>query len=373
MAAAPLTTRSLAGFVVAVALGLGAAHATAQPAAPAPDVATWADFRALYNAGDYPNAIPLAVEAIQLAPHRADYYLGLARALFWGEQYETAVFYYDVYLTHFGPGLPASTAAANRPDRVRQERESANQGRPNPAAPVAPPATQDEARTLLDARLVDGVIVNERGGGAWAIYQGLLRSGYARPDLPALRAQLAQALHLEATTLVPTDRAMMPALSEGQWQAQRQRLAFWMELDRLQQAAAPTTAAAGTPTPPNTAATPPTTDGRAAQVQALIALTEGQQQYLNMNWENAQTLFTQALTLDPALLPAHVGRLNALYRSSTALRDERSAALTAFQEALRRMNGDLDMALVYQAAYAAQDRDDAAAAQAVIQLLGLRR
>ena len=52
--------------------------------------------RELYNSEQYAQAIPYLVEAAQREPSRGDLYLALARSAHWANNFDLAVFYYDI-------------------------------------------------------------------------------------------------------------------------------------------------------------------------------------------------------------------------------------------------------------------------------------
>lgn len=356
-----------------VALALAVAGTSARVSAQVgPHVEDpWNEYRGLYNQRSYAEAIPYAIEAIQREPDNATYYLGLARGYFWLESYELATFYYDLYLEQFGPTLPTNTPANNRVDRVRAERDSSNQARTAPATPVAPPEAQQQARAMLLQRIEEGTILTTTGGGAWPVWQGLLRSGYARPDLLFLRRELAAALLAEAELFVPADRASLPSMAENQWTTQRQRLTHWQQ---LQGVAPPSrdgddSLEAGLQRLRNAA--PGSAEQRHARAAGMLALAEGQLQYLNMNWDRALVLFEEAIAFDRRLLPAHMGRLNAMYHHASTTGAARDAALEAFASALSDQEEDRQVLRIYRASFLAQDRRGPEATAILADLLGL--
>lgn len=351
--------RSLLGGAFVVVLGLGGAAA----AQVGPDVADpWSEARALYAAEDYANALPYAVEAVQREPDRAEVYLGIARILFWMERYDEAVFYYDIYLVDLADNLGPSVPARNRVDVVRQERDAANGARRDPSAAPSRSSGVEAARSGLVSRLDSGPVLTPTGGGSWSMYEGLLRSGYADPDLTDLRARLADALLAEAQGAVNGRVAAMPALPYDQWLTQRQRWVLWQQLT------GPAAPAQGTALPstidPAIAATLARPGG---DVAAQIALCDGQLAYLNMAYETALDAFTAAVTASPELLPAHLGRLNTLHRLGDAPASDIDAALNAFAAAVQ--DPDDGVVALYRAVFAADAGRSAEAVEAMIGLL----
>jgi hypothetical protein len=154
--------------------------------------------RELYNSEQYAQAIPYLVEAAQREPSRGDLYLALARSAHWANNFDLAVFYYDIYLGRFADRAELTAPPRDRKDKIAQERDSANKGRKNPSAPAKGPEAQETIRTALLAKLEDGVALTNSGGGAHALFQSLLRAGFARPEITDLRNKVRAALLEEA-------------------------------------------------------------------------------------------------------------------------------------------------------------------------------
>lgn len=311
-----------------------------------PDVAEpWEEARALYRDGDYEQAARFIIEAIQREPREPRYYLGLARTQNWLGAFDLAVFYYDIYLVDLVGELPDNLDRRDRIDAVRAERDSANAERDDPEAPLVLPAAQEAARAALEERLVQGLGMTATGGGAAAMYDTLLRTGYARPDLGALRERLGAALLAEVRNDIDSGRALLPVLSFPNWQLHERRLDRWqmLELDD---------AVAG------------------SRVGALLALVTGQQQYVNGNAIRALEQFDAALAADAHLLPAYTARLNACVQVGAGCRPDAARYLEEAYAAIDAADpvnvGFLD---VYAAALAARAGDDRAAAEALLELL----
>lgn len=316
-----LTLRALAcaALLATTSGALPTAHAQIGPLVEDP----WGIARELYAEERYNEAIPYVIEAIQREPTRAEYYLGLARMLFWLEDWDRAVFYYDLYLNELTPYLPADLPQRNRPELVREERDTANANRPDPSTAVAAPAQEERAYALLRERLETGTIVAIGGGGAWATFEGLLRSGYARPHLVELREDLAAALLDEAELFVNGRAAVMPALSWEQWETQRERFDIYEALTAsIARSHAEATGGSDAQVAPagadgdgtDPAVQIPTSspnDRAVSHIDAQRALCDGQMDFLNMNYERAAEAFDRALAADPWLIPAYLGALNA--------------------------------------------------------------
>lgn len=354
----------VAAFVVSAVIGSLPAPARAQ----APDsVDPWSDARAAYSAEDFDAAARFLVEAIHRDPENARYYLGLARAEYWRGDYDKAVYYYDLYLGSLAGFIAPDARAADRPDRVRSERNSANAERANAAAPVRPPEAAESAREALEARITEGPILATTGGGALALYDAMLRAGYAHPNLLQIRARLASALLAEATSIVDEDVATIPQLTLVQWRTQRDRFEAWK---RLVPAPAerpdtdiPPSALAGDIG--GTAITP------WERADAHVAFCEGQIQALNENPMQAAERFRLAIEQMPEHLPARMGRLNALYRLGNAASTVASE-LDAFESALRlQAPSRVGLAGVYRAAFAAQAGDVEGASARLAAIFGL--
>ncbi len=380
-------SRRLASVLVFVCLlPLGASASGQSP----PDAADpWEIAREHYRNEDFDRAIPFIAEAIQREPLNPLYYLGLARAEYWRGNHDAAVYYYDIYLVELVDRLPAELPRQNRVDRVHEERDSANSEREDPAAPVVPPVAQERARELFVERLDVGPILTDTGGGALSLFEGMLRSGYARPDIVGLRTQLADALLREADALLDDRRARMPSLALTAWDTQRQRYAEWLEFGGHPIVApapveAPTDAAPAPAGPEATTETVPTdvTAGEPVtaplpvtivdRVRARLATCEAQIQYLNLNHARAHDSFAQALSLDPDSLPAQMGRLNAMVQLGRGRTPEATEALQELAEGLvANRPTETQTVDIYRAAFAASAGEHARAAELLAGVLGI--
>lgn len=332
-----------------------------------PDVEEpWETARAYYSEGNYAEAQRYIVEAIQREPRNPMYYAGLARAR-WGQgDVDQAVYYYDVFLSELAGEVTADMPTSYRPSSIRGERDQANAEREDPDAPAEAPAHLLSAMDALNQRIEEGPILNSTGGGALAVYRGLLRSGYAHPRLIPLRERLSNAILAEANTVVSDHQASIPSLSLVQWETQRDRLSAWQDLAQPVQNNYSDIPAS---------ALDPSLSGRdqATRVDAHLQFAQAQIQYLNQNWGQASLSFANAVESLDDFVPARLGRLNSLLRAGNAA----SAAATEVDELealLQRVDlANVGIASVYRAAFASQRDDSIAAADALGALFGLQR
>lgn len=172
---------------------------------------------AAYNGGDYPAAQRWYTQAIQADPNQPAPYRNLARAYFWQDNYSAATAFYDHYLR-------LAPMDATDLDQVRAERKLAS-NRAGDNVWILPD-NQRLARQALDAELQNGKAYTDGGGGAWGLYETLVRTGYAQPDMAQIRATLARRLVDEFEGLLqPGGSDLVPQLSFEAWQVQSQRLA----------------------------------------------------------------------------------------------------------------------------------------------------
>ncbi len=207
-------------LLMLVVLTLFPAFALAQTAGQTPSerlhAAALQQGNTAYNQGDYEAAAEAYVTAIQQSPSRPEPYRNLARAYFWASRYSDAAAYYDHYLRLAPDGADAEQIKAER--RLAAERA-------RDAVYTLPPAQ----RAALDAfgrELDSGRAYTSGGGGAWALYETVLRTGYAEPALARLRRRLARRLLDEFDAhLVPDPDQLTPRLGLEGWQLQAERLA----------------------------------------------------------------------------------------------------------------------------------------------------
>lgn len=171
---------------------------------------------AAYNEGKYVEAQGLYVKAIQADPGAALGYRNLARAYFWTDQYAAAAHYYEHYLKL----APAESADL---EQVRGERKLAVSRAGEDVYRM--PENIRMARQALETELGSGKAFTPGGGGAWGLYETLLRTGYADPDLVQIRATLTRRLMDELDAkMLPAPQDILPIASFEDWQVQAQRL-----------------------------------------------------------------------------------------------------------------------------------------------------
>lgn len=236
-----------------------------------------------YNAGKFSEAVSSYVRAIQTAPASAERaYLNLARAYNQLKQYNHAQAYYTWYLEL----VPDDRKAAEELKRVEKQTKTKT------AAPITT-ETQNTALKQLEQAISDGVFLADGGSGALAIYDVLLRTGYAAPALLPLQTALAEGLVAEADRLAtPGPMQAAPTLDRSGWATLR---------TRLERAAGFVDVPVGTP-----------------RVHALFATANGWQEYLKGDYADAATQFERAIQHDPAVLAAQWGRALALSYSDTS-------------------------------------------------------
>lgn len=172
---------------------------------------------AAYNRGDYPGAQRAYIQAIQADPDQAVPYRNLARAYFWQDQYAAATAFYDDYLR-------LASLDATDLDQVKAERKLAATRAGDHVWTL--PDNQRLARAAFIAELQKGPAFAEGGGGAWGLYETLLRTGYCQPDLAQLKATLVRRLLDEFEAGLQTQgNDLVPQQSFESWSVQSQRLA----------------------------------------------------------------------------------------------------------------------------------------------------
>jgi len=171
---------------------------------------------AAYNSGDYPAALRWYVQAIQADPNQASTYRNLARTYFWQDQYAAATAFYDHYLR-------LAPADSTDLEQVKAERKLASTRAGEDIWTI--PDNQRLARQALDTELQNGKAFSEGGGGAWGLYETLVRTGYVQPDLAQLKSTLTRRLIDEFEgQLQPQGNDLVPQLNIEAWQIQSQRL-----------------------------------------------------------------------------------------------------------------------------------------------------
>lgn len=282
---------ALAGLLLTTALA-----ASAQD--PEPQVSAgemyWEQARELYGDREYTLAIPLIRQAIQADPGDARYYRGLARAAHFAEDYETAVYYYDIYLAYFADHAAAERSRSNRTEAIQGERDRANGNRTTPEQPPGPTDMQAAALEAVESRIATGPLMSADGTGAYSLYQGLMRTGYAHPHLIQVRQQLREGIFAETHAMFwPNQDSPVPVATYQQWR----------HVNRRYEAVA----ALGGATMAD------------AEVEARLAAAQGQIDLINANYREALERFGTATRLDPNLGLSYWGLLRAQHGLSANL------------------------------------------------------
>lgn len=169
-----------------------------------------------YNQGNYDLAQQTFILAIQASPQNPDLYRSLARTFFWKNDYAAATAYYDFYLR-------LAPANATDLEQIHGERRlSATR------AGTQVWQTSEQQRLILNAlndQLDEGHAYTPGGGGAWSLYQTLIRSQFAQPELAQLKKRLVRRLfdEIESNFVVPTDQPA-PQLDLDDWKIQHERI-----------------------------------------------------------------------------------------------------------------------------------------------------
>lgn len=171
--------------------------------------------RNAYNDSKWKRAAQLYRRAAQVAPERPAAYRNLARAHFMNENYARAATLYEQYLEL----APASADTS----RIERERKLATH-RAGEDVWTRPDSQKRVLEALRDA-LTEGEAYTEGGGGAWALYKALLRTGYVHPDLGHIQTRLRERLLEEfKQRATPESDQPTPVLSLQDWQRQQRRL-----------------------------------------------------------------------------------------------------------------------------------------------------
>ncbi|MGM0554862.1 MAG: hypothetical protein ACQEVA_00600 [Myxococcota bacterium] len=170
---------------------------------------------AAYNNSDYKQAANGYIRSIQAAPRRAEAYRNLARSYFWLDKYAAAVAYYDFYV-QLAP-------TADDVKQIQSERRLAASRSGDDIFTM--PESQQMARRALEQQLESGRAYTAGGGGAWGLYNSLLRTDYARPDLANFQRRLVRKLLEEFDGMLVADSGQpVPRLDLDGWQLQLDRL-----------------------------------------------------------------------------------------------------------------------------------------------------
>ncbi|MFW5967581.1 MAG: tetratricopeptide repeat protein [Persicimonas sp.] len=168
-----------------------------------------------YADEDFDAAVERFIEVIQARPEVATHYRDLARSYFKNSEYAAAVAYYDFYLRQ--------DPEADDRERVQKERALASHRAGGEV--WEEPGSQRKTLEALRDQLEGGAAYTEGGGGAWGLYETLLRTGFAQPELERVRKRLLSRLIEEFEGLIVTESDQpTPQLDLDDWQVQRERL-----------------------------------------------------------------------------------------------------------------------------------------------------
>lgn len=175
-----------------------------------------------YNAEARQEARDAFRRAIQVLPERPAAYRNLARNYNLMGQYREAVEYYDHYLRLAPDG-------SDREVILRERRGAATRSGDDP---WREPADQRLARRALERELDQGRALTEGGGGAWGLYENLLATGYAAPELERLRSRVEQRLVAEIEEELQVVNGFLPVLTVDDWALQYERIQALRQLAR---------------------------------------------------------------------------------------------------------------------------------------------
>lgn len=337
-----------------LALFCSSDQAFAQHADPQRENDPWTVARDAYKEQDWAAARRYTAAASQRDPKEPRYYLSLARIAFQQGAYEDAVWFYDVFI-EYARQASLNYRGTYALDRAEAERKSANTRRKNPDHAPQEPEAQVRVRNALLARLKEGAVVREDGGGARATFESLMRMGYANPDFEQLYATLSEAAGVEADRLLESGHGRIPALSYVQWkhQVERYETSYALVPPPIPFDGAPSTSL------------PPETSGPAPRAKAYQRFSEAQRQYLLQNWSVAARLFQEAIDMQPSFHLAHQGLLNALLATSAP----DSGALKSAYDQFETHSAKSPYLSIYKALTKAAMRDTHAASLQLIEIL----
>ena len=283
--------------------------------------------RDAYNAKKYDEAADHYIRAAQTFPTRPQAYRNLARTYFWEKAYAQAIVYYDFYLK--------LVPDAKDVGKVKRERKLAAQ-RAGDDVWQRPDSQTRVLETLRDA-LTDGRAYTQGGGGAWALYESLVRTGYVAPDLARIKQRLRKKLVDEFEGLLVSDSGQpVPILNLEEWQRQQMRLEAARSI---------------TEEP----AVQKIIDRRLKIADAAIAM-------LNGRYDDAAKLSADALEANPDMPFVHWYRLTALAHDERY--EEAREALETYREKLDEPSADEQQYLeVMEAILAHRDGDPTKASE----------
>lgn len=178
--------------------------------------------RDAYNNEDFAGARQAFIEAIQWAPERGESYRNLARTYYWLGDYAAAVAFYDDYLR--------LTPQASDLAEIQQERRSALSRADGVMWTL--PSEQQMIRNAFLRELDVGRGITAGGGGAFGLFQALMRAGYASPQIREDRQRLEQKISAEFEAALVAKDAFIPQMRHQDWQMQAERLQALAELVR---------------------------------------------------------------------------------------------------------------------------------------------
>lgn len=178
--------------------------------------------RDAYNSDNLEGARRAFTTAIQAMPEAPAGYRNLARTLYWMGEYGEATAFYDHYLA----------LAPEAEDRATIEQERRATASRSGGEEWELPGDQRMALRSLERELADGRGITAGGGGAWGLFQTLLRMGYAAPELAILRRELEEKLYEEFEERLAPEDGFLPVLRSDGWDVQAERLGAIEELTR---------------------------------------------------------------------------------------------------------------------------------------------
>ena len=239
-----------------------------------------------YGDRHYAEAIPFLIQAIQADPVDPRYYRGLARAAHFAEDFDRAVYFYDLYITFFADHAAQERSRSNRLEAIQSERDRANTERATPDQPASLNQTQAAALQAVESRLASGPLMALDRSGAYSMFQALLRTGYAHPHLGELRSTLRDGILEETHAMFsPNAESPVPIAVYDDWRFVYERYRAVEELGAI---------LAGD-----------------LEVEARKTAAQGQIDLINANYDTAAERFAQAVEQDPNLALAYWGLIRA--------------------------------------------------------------
>ncbi len=170
----------------------------------------------LYNSKKYDEAVASYVKAIQLEPRtQLKAYLNCARAYSMLKDYLNSQRYYNYYFEVSGD---------QSDKKVNAEYKAVTRKLSKEATYVRP---EDQARVLvqLQSTMMSGPFINRQGGGAFAYYDILMRTGFSEPMVATLQKNLVDGLMREIVVdMTPVEGQPLPNLDRIGWEYERMKL-----------------------------------------------------------------------------------------------------------------------------------------------------